>query len=500
MSRAWCCLMALGLQAQEVPGEERLAALRKLMTTRVSIASRFEQADWQAPSVVSVVDRREIEAYGCRDLADVLRMIPGFDFGLDVQQLVGLSFRGVWGHEGKVLLMIDGIVANEFAYGNSNFFGTFPAGMIERVEVIRGPGSAVYGQFASVAVINLITHSDRDAAGGRVEALTSSYGAGEGRYGSTLVARSILPNGGKVSVNAGLLNGPLGRTPYVDFAGGVLPQGRGTTNRDWSHVLGEVEAGALNLSYLRTQTIWYARDGFTTLLPRINGLDPEKVLLAVEAIEGRLKLPLTATFTLSPHWEISNGTTATVALYPASQAVGQFTGTGAELSRRTLEMLGTWAPNAPTQLLLGVGWHLDRAKNVSRENEPGMWGDHGDFVEDRKAESRYALAQLSIQGEALGFTLGGRYEGTDFGSAFAPRAGLTWSSGGQHLKLLFGRAFRIPLPWQAYSRSLSYAGFLRPETSSTWEVEWGRRLGPATTVTLNAFDIRIDSPLSTSAT
>jgi len=65
-----------------------------------------------------VFNRTDIEAYGARDLADILRYVPGFELGVDVLSLVGTSFRGIWAYEGKILLMINGLTVNDYAYGN----------------------------------------------------------------------------------------------------------------------------------------------------------------------------------------------------------------------------------------------------------------------------------------------------------------------------------------------------------------------------------------------
>jgi len=142
--------------------------LAEKMLHGVTIASNVHQRQEEAASIVSVITREEIELYGARDISDVLRLIPGFEFGMDVNSLYGLFFRGAWGLEGKVLVMVDGLCVNELAYGVYNFIGTIPASMISRIEIIRGPGSAIYGGFAEVAVINVITMSGNELEGVQV--------------------------------------------------------------------------------------------------------------------------------------------------------------------------------------------------------------------------------------------------------------------------------------------------------------------------------------------
>lgn len=75
----------------------------------------------------------------------VLQLIPGFDFGVDVEGIVGIGVRGNWAHEGKVLMLWDGLEMNEDLYSTLQFGGHYPVGQIKRIEIIRGPGSAIYG-------------------------------------------------------------------------------------------------------------------------------------------------------------------------------------------------------------------------------------------------------------------------------------------------------------------------------------------------------------------
>ena len=182
--------LAFALAAQEAPGLQTSPPdeLARLLNTPVIIASRLQQSQEEAPSAVYVVTRTDIERYGWRELADILRVLPGFDFGNDGTALIGLSERGIWAHEGKVLLMVDGIQVSPLHNGNVNYYGSYPAELIERVEVIRGPGSALYGQFAGAAVINLITRGAEDPEGGRFALRTTTLGAGNVGGGGFLVA------------------------------------------------------------------------------------------------------------------------------------------------------------------------------------------------------------------------------------------------------------------------------------------------------------------------
>ncbi|MBI5743888.1 MAG: Plug domain-containing protein, partial [Elusimicrobia bacterium] len=129
----------------------------------------------ETPGLVTVITREEIQAQGARDLIDVLKLVPEFDFGMDVQGNLGLGVRGNWANEGKVLLLWDGQVYNETLYSTIQF-DRFPVDQIEEIEIIKGPGSVLYGGFAELAVINVKTQSAKTLNGSSAFA---AYGQGE---------------------------------------------------------------------------------------------------------------------------------------------------------------------------------------------------------------------------------------------------------------------------------------------------------------------------------
>lgn len=132
--------------------------LEELMNVDVKIASISKSYSIkEAPAVVTVITAQDIKNMGARDLVDILRTVPGFDFGTDVNGVVSIIYRGMWVQEGKVLLMIDGQVFNELMYSCNYLGNNIPVENIQRVEILRGPGSATYGDCAEMLVINVVT-------------------------------------------------------------------------------------------------------------------------------------------------------------------------------------------------------------------------------------------------------------------------------------------------------------------------------------------------------
>ncbi len=142
-------------------------------------ASKFEQKVTEAPSSVSIVTAVEIKKYGYRTLADILRSIRSFYITYDRNY----SFAGLRGfgrpgdYNDRMLLLVDGHRTND-NITNGALIGTeFPVDvdLIDRIEVIRGPGSSLYGSNAFFAVINVITKRGRDLKGTEASADAGSY-------------------------------------------------------------------------------------------------------------------------------------------------------------------------------------------------------------------------------------------------------------------------------------------------------------------------------------
>ena len=126
----------------------------------VSIASGTSQAIEKAPAVASVITANHIQAMGARDLDEVLQQIPGLHISRNSNGYNPIYiFRGVHSFfNPQVLMLINGIPITNIHFGNrGQSWGGMPVDAIARIEVIRGPGSALYGADAFSGVINIHT-------------------------------------------------------------------------------------------------------------------------------------------------------------------------------------------------------------------------------------------------------------------------------------------------------------------------------------------------------
>ncbi|MEQ1685676.1 MAG: TonB-dependent receptor [Burkholderiaceae bacterium] len=154
-------------------------------STRLAGASKYDQDAVDAPSMVYVRTGGEIRAQGYRTLAEVLDSLPGTHLRYDRLY----SYTGVRGisrpgdYSSRLLLLIDGVRVNDAIYDSATGGGEFPidVGLIDRVEYIPGPGSALYGSNAVMGVVNVITRSASQLPG--LNALLD-YGSGNDRKAS----------------------------------------------------------------------------------------------------------------------------------------------------------------------------------------------------------------------------------------------------------------------------------------------------------------------------
>ena len=76
-------------------------SLEDLMNIKITVASIKELTPRQSPGIITYITAEDIRNLGARDLMEVLRHVPGFEFGTDVEGIIGLGVRGNWAHEGK---------------------------------------------------------------------------------------------------------------------------------------------------------------------------------------------------------------------------------------------------------------------------------------------------------------------------------------------------------------------------------------------------------------
>jgi outer membrane receptor for ferrienterochelin and colicins len=245
--------LATSVQSQALPDSTRKARSsdEALLEEIPSVfgASRFDQLSTEAPASVSVITADDIAAHAWRNLSDLLQTVRGF-YVIDdgVYPTVGARAFGRPGdYNSRMLLVIDGHRINE------NMFDSFGPGAesmidlrdVERIEIVRGPASSLYGTSAFFGVINVVTTRGRALGGVRARVATESFGTKE----VTVGAGNRFGRGIELYVSAAAR-----RTDGRDFrvaefdSGATRGWARGLDGEERDHATLRLSAGALTIN------------------------------------------------------------------------------------------------------------------------------------------------------------------------------------------------------------------------------------------------------------
>lgn len=170
------CLLSLFLTLtfSSIYSKEADLSIEDLLNEKISTASKYEQRTSEAPASIAIITADDIESFHYRNLAEVLNRISGF-FVRDDRNYTYLGARGFENpssYGNKILLLLDGHTMNDNVYGGTYYGNDFGIDMnlIERIEILKGPGSSVYGTGAVLAVVNVVTKKIKDLDNIRISA------------------------------------------------------------------------------------------------------------------------------------------------------------------------------------------------------------------------------------------------------------------------------------------------------------------------------------------
>jgi outer membrane cobalamin receptor len=448
-------------------------SLEELMELPVTVASQKALTQRESPGILTVVTKEEIENSGARDLIDVLRLVPGIDFGLDIDQ-VGISMRGAWGFEGKVLLMMDGLELNELLYGTTQFGNHYPVANIKRIEVIRGPGSAIYGGRAELGVINIITETGQDIDGIKA---TANYGqTGKSKRGNLNIGLGKKINNFELSVDGFIGNGNRSDRTYYSH------DMTDSTNLKPTSINGKIKFKGLEANVIF--------DRYQTETNEYGGLYSNDY----ESLLGGLKYRFSATNKLSITPSVSYfRSTPWSTSYVNTDGVEALSDYKVSISKIKPGIEANFDASEKINLTAGVEYYTETGKYAN--DTVLFWNKKNSAT----ISNTIVYAQALIKNNIVNITLGGRVENnSEYGTAFAPRIGLTKSFDKLHAKLLFSQAFRSP----ALGNIDSYESYnpesnsdIEPEKTRVIEFEAGYKLSKDMAITANIFYININKPI-----
>lgn len=449
------------------------ASLEETLNIKTSVASKTPKSLRRTPGLVTVITREEIQSYGARDLADVLAMVPELDFGVDVFGNLGLGVRGNWANEGKALVIWDGQVFNETLYSTVQF-DRFPVDQIEEIEIIKGPGSVLYGGFAELAVINVKTRAPRSLDGSHAFA---AYGQGSRARARTYAGYSFGReiSGASFSAKAFWADARRSDRRYTDLSGNSYGMTSNSGLRP-SMVNIYAEKSGTSLRLLFDDYHLRNRDNYDNILTT----GTSKIEFPSVFAEVRHRLAVTGDLYLEP-----------LVSYAGSRAWLQKNEHGYydKSVRRTSVGLTAFYRQSPLLELLGGGEYFLDEESLGGSTEAEYRYSSG------KTESSYhnasVFGQADVNKGPLGITAGARYEKhSHYGSAAVPRFAVTYSMERVNFKAIYSQAFRAP---SIENMRLNPA--ISPERSYSGELEAGYKASDNLFLSGSIFQTIIKDPI-----
>lgn len=143
--------------------EEALLSLVNVLNTDIATRNNFQSTD-KSPGVITILEGHDLKLMGITTVLDALSLVPGFiipQAGLRGEEP---SLRGVGGildsYSGKLRYMLNGQIMNNVFFASGGAMLQIPIEQVERIEVLRGTGSAIYGEYAYLGVVNVITKTE----------------------------------------------------------------------------------------------------------------------------------------------------------------------------------------------------------------------------------------------------------------------------------------------------------------------------------------------------
>lgn len=459
-------------------------ALDSLLSIPINGAAKYQQTAREVAASATIITADDIERFGYQTLGEVLATVRGF-YTTNDRSHVSVGVRGFSrpdANNSRILLLLDGHSLNENLYNGApiNSEPALDLRIFERIEIVRGPASALYGSNAMLAVVNLVTKKGRSVDGFRARAEVGSHGARNGTAtfgrqfswgGDVLVSGSwtdvrgpdlYFPEYDDPSTNNGVAEdldwtksyGLYGVVRFRDFkvaAGGTyrdkgIPTGAfgGTFNDPAAHAL--TRRGGVELEF--------ARDVGAGQNVRLSGY------YDYSSLHQTIPLPVRG--------------------HVLGRNEGRWVG---------FEGQYRWDVTAGNRIKVGVEYRNHFQAEYFASDSLAVHVD-GDYPS--RLVSAYALDELQIRPN-LALTVGMRFDDySTVGSSLTPRGALVYYPGrSTTLKLLYGEAFRAPNPFEFNLEADSFItrnASLRPERIRTAELVWEQRLAPGFFGTVSVYE------------
>jgi|FLOH01.1.fsa_nt_gi vitamin B12 transporter len=443
-------------------------ASSQTMTTITVTASRTPISIDETASAISILSKQEIQQRNANSIADLLREIPGFAVSQQGSRGAVTQIRVRGAEANQVLVLIDGIEANDVSQGSEFNFAHLNADQIERIEIVRGPQSALWGSDALAGVINIITIPRVDSGTHHRLSLDSAIGAfnsqtiganylfSEPQYQFSLGINDYRTDGTNISRQGNEDDGYENTT--------IVMNGKYLTDNDLQ----------LGFSYRQTNS----SSAFDDIDYAVTGLPVDAdfrtdakqtysmASAAFSLLDGRLKQ------SLSLSRSDSDNTNLTGQISP-------------DISRGTRDRV-----MSQTDLFLGPHTLTFIAEHETEDYaQRGTASFFGDPNKDLTTRNRALAAEYRLNGDDLELSLSARHENnSEFQNALSWRTTAAWHA--NDTTTLFasvGDATKNPTFTERFGFFDAFRGnpALKPEQARSWELGL-RQLIPAQEILISA--------------
>lgn len=429
--------------------QEEFRELLAVLEEETEIATKTKMNQDYVPGIVTVLHREHLEALGITTVAEALTLVPGIQMARVGSGSPNIKVRGLSSsfNAGNVKVMLNSIGLSRESSGINSSVLLTPVAQVKRIEVIRGPGSIIYGDFALAGVVNIITNNEGGRAYGRT-----------GDDQSKLVGGHYTHQDKEGDFKLGL------NVSWADDAKSAAPV---KTDPDEDRFIGVFNFGykgfSLTAEGVRRQVEQTRMD------PPPRRKDNRFTITEESwAIEGRQKIQLGQTADLEAHltylsnrWEADE---------PPADFIGDRVETGLDLK---------WAPWSNHQLFFAFSYatsDIDEAKTPgprNPEDPPGPGPNRTAVTGVTRRNYSFSLQDQVSLGDRFTFTLGLRFDHyNDVGSLLTPKIAAVYRMGEHHvLKAQYSEGFRAPTFWELY-RDGSLNQGINFEVMGTTEVSY----------------------------
>ncbi len=466
--------------------------LEELMDLPIVLsASQQASCTNEAANVVTLLNSEDILNSGARDLVDLLQRVPGFTFGVGINNTLGIGVRGIQADDGKMSVFVDGIMLTERRFGTTPFGGQFPLEQIDHIEIIRGSSSIMNGNFAEMGIINIITKNAKQANG---LAVTTNYGRferGEARKNVSVAAGKIFDEL-EISFSGKTNESQRSDRIYTDAHQNSFDMA-GNSQLDSLYGNLDLKYKDFNLRFLVNKYNVESHDGYADWMEAKNEFTSNAFntyaadLDFEHSFSPNFKINSEFNFSRQSPWErrrhYEDGKTATALQEKVIVDHYEF------------DANATWMSDAGSYLAVGNSYKMDNYSHIVSDFK-GSLPTFMDYT---------AYAEGVYKTKFVDVLLGLRFDEYNlFGANLAPRLALTKQIDDFHYKLLYTHAFHAPTGGNyqmnlEYNQNNIFGRHIAPPASEktySYEVELGYLIAKNLEVVTNAFYTQIEDILT----